>query len=144
VSPHPARVREPGRRHADTSLAITTIAHALVYHAPSMTLPTRQVVIIGGGVVGCSIAYHLAGRGMRDVVVLERERCSGTTRRPPAASAQFPTETEIRSREAIKVFRAFETVRRRHRLQKIGTCSSSAIPPTCAARARPAAAGLAS
>ena len=38
------------------------------------------MVIIGGGVVGCSIAYHLARRGPRDVVVLERETVgSGTT-----------------------------------------------------------------
>ncbi|PYM26528.1 MAG: sarcosine oxidase subunit beta, partial [Candidatus Rokuibacteriota bacterium] len=46
-----------------------------------MTLPrTASIVIVGGGVVGCSIAYHLAGRGVRDVVVLERETVgSGTT-----------------------------------------------------------------
>src|SRR2546429_619759 len=31
-----------------------------------MTLPrTASIVIVGGGVVGCSIAYHLAGRGVR-------------------------------------------------------------------------------
>src|SRR5213593_3137421 len=34
---------------------------------------TASAVIIGGGVVGCSIAYHLARRGLRDVVVLEPE-----------------------------------------------------------------------
>src|SRR5207247_1024600 len=46
-----------------------------------MTLPkTASTVIIGGGVVGCSIAYHLARRGLRDVVLLERETVgSGTT-----------------------------------------------------------------
>jgi len=46
-----------------------------------MSVPrTASVVIIGGGVVGCSIAYHLAGRGLRDVVVIEREAVgSGTT-----------------------------------------------------------------
>ncbi|MQL51692.1 FAD-dependent oxidoreductase [Desulfofundulus thermobenzoicus] len=32
----------------------------------------HEVIIIGGGVTGCSIAYHLAARGMRDVAVLER------------------------------------------------------------------------
>jgi glycine/D-amino acid oxidase-like deaminating enzyme len=31
-----------------------------------------QVVIIGGGIVGCSVAYHLTKRGWRDVVLLER------------------------------------------------------------------------
>ena len=44
-------------------------------------LPDRaQVVIIGGGIVGCSTAYHLTGLGRRDVVVLEQGRLSsGTT-----------------------------------------------------------------
>ena len=77
-----------------------------------MTLPrTASVVIIGGGVVGCSIAYHLAGRGVRDVLVLERETVgSGTTSKAAGGiRAQFPTETEIRfSLEAIRVFERFE------------------------------------
>ena len=39
-----------------------------------------QVVIIGGGIVGCSTAYHLADYGFTDVVVLERKTLSsGTT-----------------------------------------------------------------
>ena len=39
-----------------------------------------RVVIVGGGVVGCSIAYHLTQLGWNDVVVLERKRLtSGTT-----------------------------------------------------------------
>ena len=47
--------------------------------APS--LPDRaRVVVIGGGVIGCSVAYHLAHMGCRDVVLLERDRVtSGTT-----------------------------------------------------------------
>jgi glycine cleavage system aminomethyltransferase T/glycine/D-amino acid oxidase-like deaminating enzyme len=40
-----------------------------------MELPARsEIVIIGGGVVGCSIAYQLARRGKTDVTVLERRR----------------------------------------------------------------------
>ncbi|MGX0978223.1 glycine cleavage system aminomethyltransferase T/glycine/D-amino acid oxidase-like deaminating enzyme [Roseovarius sp. MBR-51] len=44
-------------------------------------LPTQaRVVIIGGGVVGCSVAYHLTKLGWRDVVLLERKQLtSGTT-----------------------------------------------------------------
>ncbi|QFT81979.1 4-methylaminobutanoate oxidase (formaldehyde-forming) [Roseovarius sp. THAF27] len=39
-----------------------------------------RVVIIGGGVVGCSVAYHLAKLGWKDVVLLERKQLtSGTT-----------------------------------------------------------------
>ena len=43
--------------------------------------PTQsQVVIVGGGIIGCSIAYHLAKLGWKDVVLLERgELTCGTT-----------------------------------------------------------------
>jgi 4-methylaminobutanoate oxidase (formaldehyde-forming) len=44
-------------------------------------LPTKaRVVIIGGGVIGCSVAYHLAKQGWKDIVLLERKQLtSGTT-----------------------------------------------------------------
>ena len=47
----------------------------------SKSLPARaDVVIIGGGIVGCSIAYHLTKEGITDVVLLERKQLtSGTT-----------------------------------------------------------------
>ncbi|MGI9394596.1 MAG: GcvT family protein [Boseongicola sp.] len=46
-----------------------------------MTIPANvRVVIIGGGVIGCSVAYHLAKMGWDDVVLFERKRLtSGTT-----------------------------------------------------------------
>src|ERR1700733_7380101 len=41
---------------------------------------TARVVVIGGGVIGCSVAYHLAKLGWSDVVLLERAQLtSGTT-----------------------------------------------------------------
>ena len=41
---------------------------------------SARVVIIGGGVIGCSVAYHLTRLGWRDVVLLERKQLtSGTT-----------------------------------------------------------------
>ena len=45
------------------------------------TLPKNaRVVIIGGGVIGCSVAYHLTKQGWTDVVLLERKQLtSGTT-----------------------------------------------------------------
>ncbi len=48
---------------------------------PSQSLPSEaRVVIIGGGVIGTSIAYHLAHMGCRDVVLLERHQLTaGTT-----------------------------------------------------------------
>ena len=45
------------------------------------SLPKKaKVVIIGGGVIGCSTAYHLAKLGWKDIVLLERAQLtSGTT-----------------------------------------------------------------
>lgn len=43
-------------------------------------LPTQaRIVIVGGGIVGCSIAYHLAKLGISDVVLLEQGQLSGGT-----------------------------------------------------------------
>ena len=43
-------------------------------------LPSRaQVVVVGGGVIGCSVAYHLTRLGWTDVLVLEQGRLSGGT-----------------------------------------------------------------
>ena len=54
----------------------------LEWRAPSAmsTFPTQaRVVIIGGGIMGCSTAYHLAKLGWKDVVLLEQGRLSGGT-----------------------------------------------------------------
>lgn len=47
----------------------------------SVKLPShKQVVIIGGGVIGCSVAYHLTKLGWKDIVLLERAQLTaGTT-----------------------------------------------------------------
>jgi 4-methylaminobutanoate oxidase (formaldehyde-forming) len=57
-------------------------------------LPSRaQIVIIGGGIVGCSIAYHLAKRGVSDVVLLERKQltCGTTWHAAGLVSMLWPT-----------------------------------------------------
>ena len=63
------------------------------------TVPDRaQVVIVGGGVIGCSIAYHLTKMGVRDVVLLERkELTAGTTWHAAGliTSAGMPNETFV-------------------------------------------------
>ncbi len=65
-------------------------------------LPQRtRVVVIGGGVIGCSVAYHLAHMGWKDIVLLERDRItSGTTWHAAGLIVTFgstsETSTEIR------------------------------------------------
>ena len=65
-------------------------------------LPQRaRVVVIGGGVIGCSVAYHLAHLGWKDVVLLERDRLtSGTTWHAAGLIVTFgstsETSTEMR------------------------------------------------
>ena len=61
-----------------------------------------KVVVIGGGVIGCSVAYHLTKFGWKDVVVLERDQLtSGTTWHAAGLVSQLgPTAavTKIRKR----------------------------------------------
>lgn len=50
------------------------------FELPAALLPRKaRVVIVGGGIVGCSVAYHLAKAGWKDVVLLEQGRLSGGT-----------------------------------------------------------------
>jgi sarcosine oxidase subunit beta len=60
---------------------------------------TATVAIVGGGVVGASIAYHLAARGVRDIVVLDRAPHAGagsTGRATGGFRVQFGAATEVR------------------------------------------------
>jgi len=71
-----------------------------------------EVVIIGAGCVGAAIAYQLARRGVRDVVVLEREPFAGAGSTAKAAGgirAQFSTPINVRiSMLAVEHFERFE------------------------------------
>jgi len=64
-----------------TGQAPTDSATEHITGAAKRPFPTRaSAVVIGGGIIGCSVAYHLTERGMTDVVVLERHSLtSGTT-----------------------------------------------------------------
>jgi sarcosine oxidase subunit beta len=71
-----------------------------------------DVVIIGGGVIGLSVAYHLAKLCAQDIVVLEKEpmlgmgstgKCAGGIRQ------QFSTEVNIRlAMESVRFFETFD------------------------------------
>jgi sarcosine oxidase subunit beta len=74
-------------------------------------VPARaEIAIVGGGVVGLSIAYHLARRGLDDVVVIERgylaEGASG--RNGGGVRQQWSTEINIRlMQESVELCRRF-------------------------------------
>jgi sarcosine oxidase, subunit beta len=72
---------------------------------------TSDVIIIGGGVVGCSIAFHLAKLGCANVIILEKDavgsgstgKCAGGIRQ------QFSSEINIKlSMESVRFFEHFE------------------------------------
>jgi sarcosine oxidase subunit beta len=76
-----------------------------------MTPRTADIVIIGAGAIGCSIAYHLALRGARDVVVLERDMvgAGSTSKAAGGIRVQFGTRVEIEfSLRSIEFFTRFE------------------------------------
>ncbi|MET7617225.1 FAD-binding oxidoreductase [Streptomyces sp. NPDC005408] len=69
-----------------------------------------EVVIVGGGVIGASIAFHLAEAGVRDVLVLERdEPASGSSGKPIGGiRAQFSDPLNIRlGQRSLEAWRAF-------------------------------------
>ena len=72
---------------------------------------TADAVIIGGGVMGCSILYNLGQQGMRDLVLLERDvLASGSSGRSQAISRVHysnPVTTSL-AWESQKLFRTFE------------------------------------
>jgi 4-methylaminobutanoate oxidase (formaldehyde-forming) len=61
------------------------------------TLPSQaRAVIIGGGIIGCSTAYHLAGLGWKDVVLIERNTLtSGSTWHAAGLVGQLRTSANI-------------------------------------------------
>jgi sarcosine oxidase, subunit beta len=75
-------------------------------------MQTAEVVIIGGGIVGSSIAYHLTAAGCKDVLVIERESAQGkgsTGKSMGGVRAQFSTPVNIQmSLYSIPFYAAFD------------------------------------
>ena len=78
-----------------------------------MTLPTQaRIVIVGGGIVGCSTAYHLAKLGRADVLLLEQgQQTCGTTWHAAGLVGQMrPNRNMTRmSRYGIELYSTLES-----------------------------------
>src|SRR5271169_6168039 len=76
------------------------------------SMHTADVVIIGGGIVGSSIAYHLTAAGCKDVLVIERETAQGkgsTGKSMGGVRAQFSTPVNIQmSLYSIPFYASFD------------------------------------
>ncbi|MEW6128631.1 MAG: FAD-binding oxidoreductase [Acidobacteriota bacterium] len=73
---------------------------------------SAEVVIIGGGCMGASVAFHLARRGVKDVVLVEREpwlAMGSTGRNAGGFRHQFSSELNVKlSIESIRLMRNFK------------------------------------
>src|SRR6202030_308846 len=73
---------------------------------PASVPDHARVVVIGGGIIGASVAYHLALMGWKDIVLLERDRLtSGTTWHAAGLMVTFGSSSET-STEMRKYSRA--------------------------------------
>src|SRR5262252_9533211 len=94
------RARAPGGRHQA----------GRPHPSPRRPMSTADAVIVGGGVTGCSLAFHLAGLGLRRVLVLERRfvGAGGTGRSVGIIRQLYPTpETTQMVTRSLRVFERF-------------------------------------
>ena len=59
-------------------------------------MTSAKIVIVGGGIVGCSVAYHLGRMGISDVLLLERAKLSsGSTWHAAGLVGQLRTNANV-------------------------------------------------
>ena len=76
-------------------------------------MTTADAVIIGGGVMGCSILYNLAERGMFNTVLLEKDVLASGSTSLSQAILRMHYSNEVTTRlawESLKVFKDFEEI----------------------------------
>jgi dimethylglycine dehydrogenase len=72
-----------------------------------------QVVVIGGGVVGCSVIYHLTRLGIKDVILIERsELTSGSTWHAAGGFHTLNADTNMAALQGytIRLYRELEEI----------------------------------
>jgi sarcosine oxidase subunit beta len=102
----------PYGRGATPRSAQAVPAHHVSIYNGSATMYTADVVLIGGGIVASSIAYHLVAAGCKRVLVIERETAQGkgsTGKSMGGVRAQFSTPVNIQmSLYSIPFYASFE------------------------------------
>ena len=77
------------------------------------TLPKHaQIIIIGGGIIGCSVAYHLAKEGAKDVLLLERGQLTcGSTFHAAGLVGQLRSSANITRvlKNSVELYRTIES-----------------------------------
>ena len=98
-----AEQTSPGRALRDRSLPDRA--------GSQRTIPDRaEVVVVGGGVVGCAVAYHLVRRGITDVLLLEQNQLTaGTTWHAAGLAAQLKATYSL-TKLATYTVRLFEAL----------------------------------
>src|SRR6266513_223747 len=78
------------------------------------SMPRRaDVIVVGGGANGTSIAYHLAARGVRSVLLLERRHLAAGATGKSGSLVRMHYTNEAESRlafESLKIFREFRNI----------------------------------
>ena len=99
-----AEQTSPGRALGDRSLPDRA--------GPNRTIPDRaEVVVVGGGIVGCAVAYHLVRRGITDVLLLEQNQLTaGTTWHAAGLAAQLKATYSLTklATYSVRLFEALE------------------------------------
>ena len=70
-----------------------------------------QIIVIGGGIVGCSVAYHLAKEGLKDIVLLERGQLTcGSTFHAAGLVGQLRNSANITRllKNSVEIYRTIE------------------------------------
>lgn len=71
-------------------------------------IKTAEIVIIGGGISGCAIAYNLAKKGVKDIVVIEKNYLSSGATGRCGAGVRQQWGTEMNCRLAMESIKFFE------------------------------------